>query len=71
MPFVVIFSIQSSSHLPPEGTDELVQLYDSVLRNLLDKHAPLLTCSFHPRPHSPWYKYKSSSNETGTQASRA
>ena len=41
----------------PEGTDELVQLYDSVLCNLLNKHAPLMTRSFFPRPHSPWYKY--------------
>ena len=41
----------------PEETDELVQLYDSVLRNLLDKHAPLMMRSFFPRPHSPWYKH--------------
>ena len=42
---------------PPEGTscDQLVLYYDSLLTNLLDKHAPLKTKCITPRTSAPWF----------------
>jgi hypothetical protein len=38
-----------------ENIDELVDQYNTVLSNLLDKHAPLITKTFVLRPDTMWY----------------
>ena len=41
---------------PPESLSDLVDLYDSTLSNLLDKHAPILTKrSARVTPSQPWF----------------
>ncbi|XP_072033195.1 uncharacterized protein [Amphiura filiformis] len=48
--------LNSSLHLSPASDlDQLVTQYDSVLCNLQDKHAPLITRKITCRPHAPWY----------------
>ena len=39
--------------MPPDNVNELVELYNSTLSSLLDKHAPLITKSV--RNTNPWY----------------
>lgn len=39
---------------PKGNAAELVEQYDTVLRNLLDAHAPLITKTIHPKPPNPW-----------------
>ena len=38
-----------------QDISELANLYDITLRNLLDKHAPLVSKRVVARPHVPWY----------------
>jgi hypothetical protein len=40
---------------PSESLPEMVSQYDSVLRNLLDKHAPVIEKCIVLRPQTPWY----------------
>ena len=41
---------------PPESLSHLVDLYDSTLSNLLDKHAPIVTKqSARVTPSKPWF----------------
>ena len=37
------------------GVDELVHIFDSVLKSILDKHAPLIWRSVRLRPNTEWY----------------
>ena len=48
--------IQSSalSHALPSDTDEAVSLYNTVLCELLEQHAPLKTKAIAQRPQQPW-----------------
>ena len=39
---------------PRGGATELANQYDTVLRSLLDHHAPLLTKTISPKPPNPW-----------------
>ena len=49
--------IQTSALIldPPSGLDELVDTYNEILTDLLDKHAPLKTKQMAERPLLPWY----------------
>ena len=49
--------IQTSALIldPPSGLDELVDTYNEILTDLLDKHAPLKTKQMTERPLLPWY----------------
>ena len=40
---------------PPDDLDELVACYDSTLRAVMDKQAPVQTCTIVVRPRIPWY----------------
>jgi hypothetical protein len=40
---------------PSRDLRSLVEQYDRVLSELLDKHAPIVTRSITLRPHAPWY----------------
>ena len=40
---------------PATDIDSLIEQYDSVLSNLFDKHAPIITRSITCRPHAPWF----------------
>ena len=40
---------------PEDDLDALVSQYDSVLRDILNKHAPEITRSVQVRPHAPWF----------------
>jgi len=42
------------SQPPPENVDDLVKRYNSVLRDLLDLHAPEKSCSVASRTTQPW-----------------
>lgn len=47
-----------TSHMfsdPPDNVDDLFSCYDSVLRQLVDKHAPMRSVVIGQRPQSPWY----------------
>ena len=39
----------------PSSPDKLVDLYNSVLRDTLDRHAPEMSRMITLRPHAPWY----------------
>jgi len=39
----------------PDNVDDLFSCYDSVLRQLVDKHAPMRSVVIGQRPQSPWY----------------
>jgi hypothetical protein len=43
---------------PASDLDTLVNQYDFVLRDLKDKHAPLITRTIRCRPNAPWYNDK-------------
>ena len=48
----------ASSYLilhPPISLPELLDSYDSKLRSIIDKHAPLITKLSKPRKPNPWY----------------
>ena len=40
---------------PPDDLDELVACYNSTLRAVMDKHAPVQTHTIVVRPRVPWY----------------
>ena len=40
---------------PPLDLDELVTLYNSELKSVIDKHAPAIVKEVVLRPHAPWY----------------
>ena len=40
---------------PAHDLDNLVRQYDSVLSDLMNKHAPLITRTIRSRPNAPWY----------------
>jgi len=48
-------STSSLIQSPASDLKELCNQYDSVLKSLLDKHAPVRTKSVTQRPKAPWY----------------
>ena len=40
---------------PPEALEDLAKCYNSTLKVVLDKHAPLVTRSIKERPRVPWF----------------
>ncbi|XP_041466267.1 uncharacterized protein LOC121416820 [Lytechinus variegatus] len=40
---------------PPDSLDDLASSYDSTLRSILDKHAPMCLKSVNSRPRVPWF----------------
>ena len=40
---------------PPEVLEDLAKCYNSTLKVVLDKHAPLITRSIKERPRVPWF----------------
>ena len=40
---------------PPEALEDLAKCYNSTLKDILDKHAPLITRSIKERPRVPWF----------------
>ena len=40
---------------PPEALEDLVKCYNSTLKDILDKHAPLISRSIKERPRVPWF----------------
>ena len=43
------------SRNPPEALEDLTKCYNSTLKVVLDKHAPLITRSIKERPRVPWF----------------
>jgi exonuclease III len=40
---------------PPSNLSDLIDCYNSTLKNLLDKHAPLISKSIRSKPSQPWF----------------
>ena len=57
----MVVSNKNSLHLcrnPPEVLKDLAKSYNSTLKVVLDKHAPLIPRSIKERPRVPWFNEK-------------
>jgi len=53
--FITDLSAETLVTKPPTSLPDLIELYNSTLTRLLNKHAPLVTKTLPQRPRSPWF----------------
>ena len=56
--FLCQISSRTSNHLPSGAVDDIVEAYNSGVKFLINKHAPLQRKTITLRPNAPWYTEK-------------